>query len=98
MMLSLLADRFKLVLHREIREVAVYDLVIARRDGTLGPQLRRTNIADLHTDSSKPQCGAMRWRIREVRSNGRAGDGILAAGPGGLLMWPTVQRLTAPAS
>ena len=38
---SLLADRFKLELHTEMRDVPLYALVLSRRDGTLGPALRR---------------------------------------------------------
>jgi uncharacterized protein (TIGR03435 family) len=40
MLQSLLADRFKLVVHPEARELATYALVVARRDGTIGPQLQ----------------------------------------------------------
>src|SRR5437764_8834292 len=39
---SLLEDRFKLRVHRETRELQRYALVLARKDGTLGPQLRRS--------------------------------------------------------
>jgi uncharacterized protein (TIGR03435 family) len=39
---TLLADRFKLATHRERREVPMWALVIARRDGRLGPQLHST--------------------------------------------------------
>jgi bla regulator protein BlaR1 len=42
MVRNLLADRFKLVVHNETREIPVYALVLARSDGKLGPQLRRT--------------------------------------------------------
>ena len=40
MIRTLLADRFKLVTHHEARERSIYALVIARRDGQLGPSLR----------------------------------------------------------
>ena len=36
---SLLADRFKLKTHTETRELPLYDLVLARSDGRLGPEL-----------------------------------------------------------
>jgi len=39
---STLADRFKLKGHLEMRPVPIFALVKARRDGTLGPWLRRT--------------------------------------------------------
>lgn len=42
MLRTLLADRFKLVVHRESKDVPMWALVIARRDGRLGPQLRPT--------------------------------------------------------
>jgi uncharacterized protein (TIGR03435 family) len=37
---SLLADRFKLKTHIESRELPLYDLVLARSDGRLGPDLK----------------------------------------------------------
>src|SRR5688572_7777642 len=36
---TLLADRFKLKAHTETRELPVYDLVLARSDGRLGPDM-----------------------------------------------------------
>ena len=42
MLRGLLADRFKLVTHSEMREQPVYALVLARSDGRLGPQLKRS--------------------------------------------------------
>jgi uncharacterized protein (TIGR03435 family) len=44
MLRPLLAERFKLAFHRESREIPIYALVIARADGQLGPQLRRSDI------------------------------------------------------
>jgi uncharacterized protein (TIGR03435 family) len=44
MLRTLLADRFKLVMHRETRELPIFDLVLARPDGKLGPQLRRAAV------------------------------------------------------
>jgi uncharacterized protein (TIGR03435 family) len=46
MLRTLLADRFRLTLHHETRELPIHALVIARRDGKLGPQLRPSKLAD----------------------------------------------------
>ena len=40
MLQRLLADRFKLRVHSETREVPIYALMLARSDGRLGPQLK----------------------------------------------------------
>ena len=40
---SLLEDRFKLDARREVREMPIYALVIARSDGQLGPQIKRSS-------------------------------------------------------
>jgi len=44
MLQNLLAKRFGLKLHPEQREIPAYDLVLARKDGRLGPQLLKSNI------------------------------------------------------
>ena len=44
MLRTLLADRFGLVTHRETRELPAYALVLARRDGRLGPQLVPSDV------------------------------------------------------
>ena len=41
MIRSLLADRFRLRLHAETRQLPVYDLLVERADGQLGPRLTR---------------------------------------------------------
>ena len=40
---NLLKDRFKLVTHQETRELPVYNLVVARSDGRLGPALKESS-------------------------------------------------------
>jgi uncharacterized protein (TIGR03435 family) len=39
MLQSLLADRFQLMTHRETKELPIYALVVANKDGKLGPRL-----------------------------------------------------------
>ena len=78
MIRSLLLDRFKLRTHMETRELPIYELVLARPDGALGPQLRRSTvdcdalIAAVQAGGSPPArqpnepppCGAMRGPAR----------------------------------
>lgn len=42
MLLNLLKDRFQLVTHPETRELPIFNLVISRADGRLGPDLKPT--------------------------------------------------------
>ena len=54
---SLLADRFKLKTHTESRELPLYDLVLARSDGRLGPDLR-PSTSECKPDEIAAQQGA----------------------------------------
>jgi uncharacterized protein (TIGR03435 family) len=53
MMRALLADRFKLILHHQTKELPIYALVMAKVDKTLGPQMHR----------SATDCAAIRAEI-----------------------------------
>jgi bla regulator protein BlaR1 len=43
MVRKLLADRFKLVVHKETRDLPVYALVLVKSDGTMGPRMRASD-------------------------------------------------------
>lgn len=49
---SLLEDRFKLKVHRETRQLPMYTLVLAAKDGALGPQLHPSRL-DCSVDFTK---------------------------------------------
>lgn len=71
---SLLADRFKLQVHHETRELEVYALVVAKADGTLGPGLKKS------TQDCSPDA------IRALMARGGpppappAGNGVMCGG------------------
>jgi len=56
MMRSMLAQRFRLQARMGTRERPVYALTLARRDGTLGPHLRRSTCAE--GDAGRAPCVA----------------------------------------
>jgi uncharacterized protein (TIGR03435 family) len=80
MLQSLLADRFKLMAHRETRELPIFALLMARSDGRPGERLRRssTDCAAVFADrvragqpgplvaGDRPTCGMVvsPWSIR----------------------------------
>jgi uncharacterized protein (TIGR03435 family) len=69
MLQTLLADRFKLVLRREAREMAVYSLVIAQSDGRIDKALLPVDCKASRTESKAevrkavaPHCSALLMR------------------------------------
>jgi uncharacterized protein (TIGR03435 family) len=58
MLRALLADRFGLVTHRDTREMPTYALVLARKDGGLGPQIVRSSTdCERWLAEKRPQIG-----------------------------------------
>jgi uncharacterized protein (TIGR03435 family) len=58
---ALLAERFKLVAHRESRELPIFALVLAHRDGRLGPELHPATV-----DCRGPASSASAERARQL--------------------------------
>jgi uncharacterized protein (TIGR03435 family) len=86
MLRNLLAERFELVVHTETRERPLYALVLARRDGELGPQLMPTDT-DCTTGrgrprvaGEKPPCGGSggfgRLEVRSMPITGHCHDAV----------------------
>jgi uncharacterized protein (TIGR03435 family) len=79
MVRTLLADRFKLVVHMETKEQPVYALVLARADKKLGPQLKESTL-DCTTPrqpGSPTPCG-MNTNTSNAGGNMKGGDQTLA--------------------
>ena len=82
---TLLADRMKLVAHYEMRDRPAYALTLARRDRTLGPQLKRSTIKCPRTDTSARDQLAPEALLQSMR-NSAAGRGDVTATMEGQLM------------
>jgi uncharacterized protein (TIGR03435 family) len=78
MLRSLLADRFKLVVHTESREQPIYVLSTARSDRTLGPKIRESDAACARDarnfvptgPGGPPACGDFRMGARSLVARG----------------------------
>jgi uncharacterized protein (TIGR03435 family) len=57
MLRAMLADRFKLRVHEETKEIPIYALVLARKDGRLGPRLKRSAIDCTPGSATSEKCG-----------------------------------------
>ncbi len=57
MMQAMLADRFQLKVHVDRREQPVFDLIVSRKDGKLGPGLIRTDADCSIVTPAQPQPG-----------------------------------------
>jgi uncharacterized protein (TIGR03435 family) len=57
MLRALLTERFKLAVRTDTRDGGVYDLVVARSDGRLGPLLKRSTANCMPIDGSPPPSG-----------------------------------------
>jgi uncharacterized protein (TIGR03435 family) len=54
MLRALLTDRFKVMVHHEVRDLPIYALVVARKDGRLGPRLKRSDVDCTQSDDKPP--------------------------------------------
>lgn len=84
MLQAMLADRFQLTLSRETKDLPIYAIVVARKDGKLGPGLVETKAGSCETvDPAKPLpppappgeprprfCGGMRMGNGELHGVG----------------------------
>ena len=81
MLQALLAERFGLATHMETRELPVYLLVLARKDGTLGPQMKKADVDCAALFASVTAGGKMPERL----PNGNLPCGLSVRGSQGLV-------------
>ncbi len=77
MLRRLLAERFKLAAHTEMRELPFYALVKARSDGRIGPQLRRSDA-----DCARVDQPSLDFGVGPSPGNGPARCGYFGFAPG----------------
>ena len=77
----LLADRFRLAMHIDARDTAIFALVRARADGRLGPQLRASSVTDCEaTRAAQARGAALAASDGRPLCAGRARAGLITAG------------------
>lgn len=67
MLQTLLQERFSLQVHREMRDLSVYELVKARPDGQLGPRMRPSTVSCVPKPGERSPCTLL---IQEGRFRG----------------------------
>ena len=77
----LLADRFALAVRRETREMPVYALMLARSDGRLGPQLKRSAVDCSAVRSQAERTGNIPPEARMCDVQGRIGSIQMSGSP-----------------
>jgi uncharacterized protein (TIGR03435 family) len=80
MLRTLLAERFRLVVHSEARERPLYALMMARGDRRMGPQLQRSTV-----DCETVLAAAKNGRPPAAPAPGRAPQCSMGGGPGRLM-------------
>jgi uncharacterized protein (TIGR03435 family) len=83
MIRALLEERFKLKVHREPKEVPIYELVLARPDGRLGRELKPSTVDCAALKAAKPGGGPLPERPKpgeRPQCGARVGFGELIAG------------------
>jgi len=81
MIRTLLADRFKLSVHKDTREMPIFALVLARSDGRLGPNLRKSS-RDCSNPATAPGSGATASAPKGLWESSPCGTSV---GPGVIL-------------
>jgi uncharacterized protein (TIGR03435 family) len=62
MLRAMLADRLKLAAHMESREQEVYEIVLARKDGRLGPNITPSEVDCVAKRAAEAAAGVPPWR------------------------------------
>jgi uncharacterized protein (TIGR03435 family) len=81
MVRTMLADRFKLSAHYEDRDQPVYDLVVARKDGRLGPAMKPSEADCVPNDADSGARGRGRGFLAGAGRGGFGGIGRRGGGP-----------------